>query len=135
MQYTYWRISEEVLFLKSQEVLFLKNYTQNVVDKIFRDPFPKNRNWEHLWISSLNFIQFVFIICQVKEYRNVLKLTADHLLLFHVKLFSKRKRGMELVSLPHFLHDFWRKIFLLYSLTWPNFWLPLLDNTCIVIVY
>ena len=36
---------------------------------------------------------------------------------------------MELVSLPHFLHNFWRKIFLLlYSINWPNFiiQLPLL---------
>ena len=49
--------------------------------------------------------------------------------------------GLELVSLPHFLHDFWRKIFpLLFSITWPNFifWLALLSeilgNICIVIV-
>ena len=52
---------------------------------------------------------------------------ADHLLIPHVKLFLKIKRGRELVSLPHFLHDFWRKIFiLLYSMNWPNFivWLP-----------
>ena len=49
---------------------------------------------------------------------------------------------MELVSLPHFLHNFWRKIFLLLdSIIWPNFkvWLPLLceilGNKCIVIVF
>ena len=48
---------------------------------------------------------------------------------------------MELVSLAHFLHNFWRKTFLLlYSINWPNliFWLPLLceifDNMCIAIV-
>ena len=48
------------------------------------------------------------------------------------------KRGPELVSLPHFPHNFWRKIFLLvYSINWPNFlvWLPLLceilGNMCI----
>ena len=59
----------------------------------------------------------------------------------HIKLFQKIKRGLELVSLPHFLHNFWRKIFLLlYSINWPNFivWLPLLceilGNMCIAIV-
>ena len=50
----------------------------------------------------------------------------DKLLLPHRKLFSKAKRGLELVSLPHLLHDFWRKIFLLlYSINWPSFTVPL----------
>ena len=47
---------------------------------------------------------------------------------------------MELVFLPQFLHNFWKKILLLlYSIKWPNFivWLPLfceiLGNMCIVI--
>ena len=36
------------------------------------------------------------------------------------KSFFKNKE--ELVSLPHFLHDFWRKMFFtLYSVNWPNF--------------
>ena len=46
-----------------------------------------------------------------------------------MKLFLKIKKGLELVSLPHFLHNFWREIFLLlYSIYLPNFivWLPLL---------
>ena len=46
------------------------------------------------------------------------------------KAFLKRKtRNLVLVSLPHFLHDFWRKkCILLCSITWQNFivWLPLL---------
>ena len=57
-----------------------------------------------------------------------------------IQSFSK-KSGLELVSLPHFLHNFWRKIFiLLYSINWPNFtaWLILLReilcNICITIV-
>ena len=27
-----------------------------------------------LWINSLNFIQFVFVACQIEDYQNVLKL-------------------------------------------------------------
>ena len=61
--------------------------------------------------------------------------------LIHIKLFKKIKKGLELVSLPSFLHNYWRKIFLLlYSINWPNFiaWLPLLCeiwvNMCIAIV-
>ena len=64
------------------------------------------------------------------------------MLLSYIKLFFKRKKwGLELVSLPHFLHYFWRKIFLtLCFINWPNFtaWLPLhieiLGNMCIVII-
>ena len=47
-----------------------------------------------------------------------------------------------LVTLPHFLYDFWRKIFLcLYSINWPNFifclplFLEITVNTCIVIAF
>ena len=46
-----------------------------------------------------------------------------------LSIFSKIKRSLELVSLPHFLHNFWRKIFLpLHSINWRSFnvWLPLL---------
>ena len=64
-----------------------------------------------------------------------------HLLLLHIKLSKKVKRGLQLVPLPNFLHNFWKNIFLtLYSAKWPNLivWLSLLqemlDNKCIVIV-
>ena len=63
------------------------------------------------------------------------------MLLPHTKFFFFKKRGLKLVSLPHFLHDVWSKMFLLlYSINWPNllFWMPLLyeiiGNMCIVIV-
>ena len=51
------------------------------------------------------------------------------MLSLHISFFLNIKTGLELVSLPHFLHNFWRKIFfLLYSINWPHFiaWLPLL---------
>ena len=47
----------------------------------------------------------------------------------HIKLFKNAKIGVELGSLLHFFHFFWRKIFiLLYSINWLNFivWLYLL---------
>ena len=64
------------------------------------------------------------------------------MLLSHIKHFLKIKRSLELISLPHFLHNFWRKIFiLLYSINWPRFiaWLLLLceilGNMCIAIIF
>ena len=66
---------------------------------------------------------------------------ADHSLSPHIKLFEKIKRVLELVYLPHFGHNFWRKMFLsIYSINWPNsvVWLPFLceiiGNICIAIV-
>ena len=59
---------------------------------------------------------------------------------FHLISFFRKQRGLELVSLPRFLHNFWRNIILLCSIIWPNFivCLPLLceilDNTCTAIV-
>ena len=40
----------------------------------------------------------------------------------YIKLFWKTKKGLKLVCLSHFLHDFWIKIFFtLYFINWPNF--------------
>ena len=46
----------------------------------------------------------------IEIYRNK---AADHLLLPQITFFKKTKRGLGLVSLPHFLHACWRKIFLM----------------------
>ena len=63
------------------------------------------------------------------------------MLLPYVKLFLKIKRGLKLVSLPHFLHEFRRKIFLtryfdnwLNFIAWLSFLLEILGNMCIVII-
>ena len=55
--------------------------------------------------------------------------------------FDHLEKGLVIVTPPHFLNDFSRKMFLmLYSINWPNLivWLPLLheilSNICIAIV-
>ena len=85
-----------------------------------------------------------FFVCSggglPKQYWNS---DADHLLLPDIKTFYETKIVLELVSLPHFPHDFSRKIFLtLNSHNCTNFthWLSLLleilgaGNMCIVII-
>ena len=52
-----------MLFISSKHE---KNHTQNVVEKLIRDPFLKNQYRAYLWIK--NFTQFVFIVCQVERY-------------------------------------------------------------------
>ena len=44
------------------------------------------------------------------------------MLFLRIKFFYKIWRGLELISLLPFLHNFWRTILLLlYSMNWPNF--------------
>ena len=113
-----------------------------MVEKLVPDPFLKNWNWAYLWISSLKFYTICFY-CMASWGLSKCIETKLQNACFHLKLsfLKKVKRGLELVSLPHFLHNFWRKIsLLLYPINWPNFivWLPLvceiLDNLCIAIV-
>ena len=80
--------------------MFLSKNHINVAEKLFPDPSLKNQNGTYPWINSLRF----YAVCQVEGYRNILKLSIRPLP--HVKFFYKTKRGLELVSLPHFLHDF-----------------------------
>ena len=79
---------------------------QNVVEKLVPEPFIKHR----MSISESTVrkvIKFVFIVCPSrslpKKYHNS---GAGQLPLPYIKLFQKTKRGLELVFLPCFLHDF-----------------------------
>ena len=116
---------------------FLKSNTQNVAQKLVPDPFLKNQSWAYLWIDILKFYTVCFCFMAswglLKNIECKLQSTS-----FHLILSFKIKAGLELVILPHFFHNFWRKIYLfLCSINWPNFiaWLPLLCeilcNMCI----
>ena len=98
--------------------------------------FLKNQN---LWINKFNTICFYCMASwgMWKYIETKLQIRCFKL----IKIFLKRERSLELVSLPHFLHAFWRKMFItLYFINWSNFiaWLPLfhniLGNICIVTV-
>ena len=88
------------------------------------DPFLKNQSWAFLWINSLNVYTFFFYCMTnwgLSKYIET-KLQAACYYLTFIKSSYKTRRGLKLVSLPQFLDDFWRKIFLLlYSISWQNF--------------
>ena len=122
--------------------LFLEKPYANCVEETVPRPFSKKSK---LSISLNQYSEVLFILFllfgKLRTFESDWNYAADHLLLPHIKLFQKAKRGLDLVLFPHFLHDFWRKIFLLlYSITWPNFnvCLALLreifGNMCILIV-
>ena len=71
----------------------MKNRTQNMVERLFPDPFLENKNWEYLWINRRNF-RTVFLHCMSKSraieiYWNY---GAYHWLFPHINLFLKAKR-------------------------------------------
>ena len=112
-----------------------KRGTQNVVEKLFPDPFRKGKTWAYLWINSPKFYTdcFYFMTSWGLSKQVEIKLqTTCFYLIYSLNKKQKKK----------FLLDFWRKIFLLlHSINWPNFivWLLLLceklDNMYIVMIY
>ena len=42
--------------------ILLKNYTQNVAEKLRPDPFLKNQNCVFLWINSLKVLYSLFLL-------------------------------------------------------------------------
>ena len=120
----------------TQEIVFLKSHTKCGGEV---SPRPFHKIWAYLEISSLECLFLMDV--EVRVYQNILKLRCYHLLLPYIQLIKKTKRGLGLDSLPHFLHDFWRKMFLMiYFANWLNFiaWLLLLletlCNMCIFII-
>ena len=85
--------------------IFLEKSYPKCGGNLFSDPFLKNQNWANSG-SIVCFIKSVFIVCQVEDYRNILKLSFRPLAFTSNKAFKKTKRGLELVSLPYFLRDF-----------------------------
>ena len=71
--------------------VFLKNHTQNVVEKLFLNPY--------LLITGLKF-QFAFVVRHVESYRNILKISCIPLTFTSYKAFQKTERGLGLVFLP-----------------------------------
>ena len=47
---TAFTVSE--LLREPWEIFFLNNHTQNVVEKLFPDPFLKNQSWAYLWMDQ-----------------------------------------------------------------------------------
>ena len=113
-----WQPSNEI---RSANKIQHEKHMQNVRENLALVPLLKNRNLPYLWISSLK--RHDFIVCASRGVPIYIKTKALTTFAFTwYKAVLENKRCLELVLLPHFLHDFLRKIFLtLYSINWPNF--------------
>ena len=108
----------------NMKTFFLKNHTQNMMEKAFPDSFLKYQNWACLWTNSLKFYTVYFIACKVEGSRNMLKLSCRLLAFTSRKAFLKSKEKSEASLPPSF--SSWFFISLVYSINWPHFivWLP-----------
>ena len=87
--------------------------------KISPRHFLKNQTEAYLWIKSLRFLlQFVLNVCASEGLAKYIQNKVLNNCLY-LSVFQNQKN---LVSLFHFLAEFWRKIFLtLHSVNWPDF--------------
>ena len=109
------------------------------MEKLFSDSFLKIQNWAYLWINNLKFYKFVFIVCQVEGYQNILKLSCKLLAFTLIKAFLKTKKGLE-TSLPDYAFSasiLKKKYLSCYILLTEQISLngELLSNKCVVIVF
>ena len=91
-----------------------------------------------MWFAT--YFQYISIAVNLVYNKNKLYKTLDYWPRDMLTLNFSEK-GLGIVSPPHFVYDFSRKIILmLYSINWPNFiaclplLLDILDNMCIVVV-
>ena len=92
--------------------IFHEKPVQNKLKKLVPDLFLRNENWAHLNINIQKCYSLFLMYVQVEDYQNKLKLSWQPFPTSSYKNFLKTKRCLKLVSLPQFLHDFWRKCLL-----------------------
>ena len=86
------KVNETIKLGQLKETFFMRNYTQNVVEKLFPDPVLKSRNSADLWADSLKFYTVCFHCVPrwrpskyIESYCRVLTFTS-------YKAFSKNKK-------------------------------------------
>ena len=120
------------------EIFFLKTRGQNLVQKLVPD---LNQNSAYLFINSLKCYTVCFYcMAKLRSTKRYWHYCTEHCFYSIQIFFWKTNTGPKLVSLPHFLHNIWRKVFVtLYPINCPNLilWLRLaleiLSKMCIVI--
>ena len=72
--------------------IFLEKLYTKCGGETIPTPFSKISKLSYLWINSLKFIQFDFIVCQVEAYQNILKLNWRLIAFTSYKASSNSKR-------------------------------------------
>ena len=78
-------------------------------------PFAKKLKLSHLWINSLTFYTVCFYCMPSWGLSKYIETKQQTTCFYFIQKEVLNQ------TLPHFLHDFWRNIFLLlYSINWPH---------------
>ena len=95
-----------------------------MVEKLFLHSFLKNQNWAYLLMNSVKCYTICFH-CMPKWglSKYIEKLSCKPFAFTSYKI-KKTKRSLELVSLPHFIQNFWRKYFCFHALLTDQISLP-----------
>ena len=72
--------------------IFLENHTQNVVEKLFPDPFLKNQNWANLCVNSLKFYSVCFYCMLSWGLSKYIEINCKPLTFTSHKAFLKNKK-------------------------------------------
>ena len=113
---------DQLIDYNMRNISLEKSYTKCDVESIPR-PFSKKSKLS-ISLDQLPKVLYSLFYCmpslELSKYiETKLQTTCFYLI---QRFFQKTERGLDLVSLLHFLHDFRRKIFLLLcSINWPNF--------------
>ena len=89
----------------TRNIFLGKSYTKYGGDTLPR-PFSKKSQLSISLDQQSKVLCSLFLYAKLKTIKIHLNLVADPLLSPHKAFLKKTKRGLELVSLPHFLHDF-----------------------------
>ena len=104
-----------------RNILLEKSCTKYGGETSLRPLFKKSKLSIPLDQQSETLHSLFWLYVQVEIYQNIIKLRCWSLRLTLCKAILKTKRGLELVSLSNFQHDFEKKIFLtLYSILLTN---------------
>ena len=108
---------EKLIEYNMRNILLEKSCTKYGGETSLRPLFKKSKLSIPLDQQSEILHSLFWLYVQVEIYQNIITLRCWSLRLTLCKAILKTKRGLELVSLPNFLHDFEKKIFLtLYSI-------------------
>ena len=92
-----------------RKIFVEKSYTKCAGETIPR-PFSKKSKFSIYLYQLCKVLNSVFFFCiligGLSKYSEIKLQTADYWLSTNTKLFKKTENGLELVPLPHFLHNF-----------------------------
>ena len=116
--------------LNMRNIFHEKPRTRYGGETILWKTFLKNQNLAYRWISSLKVYKVKVCFDCMPSWGLLKDIKTNHRPLAIMLSKAFLKKGLELVFLPHFLHDIWRKeVLLSYSINWPYYFivcLPLL---------